>query len=74
MQDISRSSHLARRIWNTRSAPFLYTISCMHCMTVSLAHGGAGLGTMWGGAGASRMLARRASAMSASSRACRTTR
>ena len=29
-------------------APFIYTISCMHCMTVSLAQGGAGLGTMWG--------------------------
>lgn len=26
----------------------LYTISCMHCMTVSLAQGGAGLGAMWG--------------------------
>jgi 2-polyprenyl-3-methyl-5-hydroxy-6-metoxy-1,4-benzoquinol methylase len=29
-------------------APFLYTISCMHCMTVSLAQGGEGLGAMWG--------------------------
>jgi SAM-dependent methyltransferase len=28
--------------------PFLYTASCMHCMTVSLAQGGEGLGTMWG--------------------------
>jgi hypothetical protein len=28
--------------------PWLYTISCMHCMTVSLADGGMGLGTMWG--------------------------
>lgn len=28
--------------------PFLYTISCMHCMTVSLAQGGEGLGAMWG--------------------------
>ncbi len=27
---------------------FLYTISCMHCMTVSLAQGGEGLGAMWG--------------------------
>ena len=26
----------------------LYTISCMHCMTVSLAQGGEGLGAMWG--------------------------
>lgn len=28
--------------------PFLYAISCMHCMTVSLAQGGEGLGTLWG--------------------------
>ena len=28
--------------------PLLYTISCMHCMTVSLAQGGDGLGAMWG--------------------------
>ena len=28
--------------------PFFYAISCMHCMTVSLADGGMGLGTMWG--------------------------
>jgi 2-polyprenyl-3-methyl-5-hydroxy-6-metoxy-1,4-benzoquinol methylase len=27
---------------------FFYTISTMHCMTVSLAQGGMGLGTMWG--------------------------
>jgi hypothetical protein len=31
-----------------RLGTFLYTISCMHCMTVSLAQGGEGLGTMWG--------------------------
>ena len=29
-------------------APFLYTISTMHCMSVSLANGGPGLGAMWG--------------------------
>jgi hypothetical protein len=29
-------------------APFIYTISCMHCMTVSLAQGGEGLGAAWG--------------------------
>ena len=28
--------------------PFLYAVSTMHCMTVSLAQGGEGLGTMWG--------------------------
>jgi hypothetical protein len=29
-------------------APLLFTVSTMHCMTVSLAHGGEGLGTCWG--------------------------
>lgn len=37
-------------------APYLYTISCMHCMTVSLAVGGMGLGTMWGQETALQML------------------
>src|SRR5215831_19367516 len=36
--------------------PFGYTISCMHCMTVSLADGGMGLGTMWGEQKAQEML------------------
>jgi hypothetical protein len=36
--------------------PFLYTVSCMHCMTVSLADGGMGLGTMWGEQTARKML------------------
>lgn len=36
---------------------WLYTISCMHCMTVSLADGGMGLGTMWGEERALAMLA-----------------
>ena len=35
---------------------FLYTCSTMHCMTVSLADGGMGLGTMWGEQTARRML------------------
>jgi len=37
-------------------APLCYTISTMHCMTVSLAHGGAGLGAMWGREQAESML------------------
>lgn len=37
--------------------PWEYTISCMHCMTVSLALDGAGLGIMWGEQGARDMLA-----------------
>jgi ubiquinone/menaquinone biosynthesis C-methylase UbiE len=47
MQDISASS----RIRNNLAHPLgtlLYTVSCMHCMTVSLAQGGEGLGAMWG--------------------------
>jgi SAM-dependent methyltransferase len=38
-------------------APLLYTVSCLHCMTVSLAADGEGLGAMWGAATARRMLA-----------------
>ncbi|MEM7313674.1 MAG: class I SAM-dependent methyltransferase [Planctomycetota bacterium] len=55
MQDIGGSScvHHDREY---PLAPLLYTISCMHCMTVSLADGGAGLGAMWGKETATRML------------------
>jgi hypothetical protein len=34
----------------------LYSVSTFHCMTVSLALGGAGLGTMWGEQLANQML------------------
>jgi SAM-dependent methyltransferase len=37
-------------------APFLYTVSTMHCMTVSLGLDGDGLGTVWGEQLATRML------------------
>jgi ubiquinone/menaquinone biosynthesis C-methylase UbiE len=47
MQDIRASSYLEKNL-DHPIAPLLYTLSTMHCMTVSLAHGGAGLGTMWG--------------------------
>ncbi len=47
MQDIRGSRHVERNL-DHPVAPFLYTISAMHCMTVSLASGGDGLGTMWG--------------------------
>jgi len=46
-QDVKGSSHHHLN----RDHPFgtlLYTFSCMHCMTVSLAQGGEGLGAMWG--------------------------
>jgi 2-polyprenyl-3-methyl-5-hydroxy-6-metoxy-1,4-benzoquinol methylase len=47
MQDIAASSNVANNM-DHPIAPFLYTISCMHCMSVSLAGGGPGLGAMWG--------------------------
>jgi len=53
--DIAASSKLAENV-NHPLGPFLYTISCMHCMTVSLAEGGMGLGTMWGEEKAQDML------------------
>ena len=56
MQDIRASSHLENNLEHP-IAPLLYTLSTMHCMTVSLAQGGAGLGTMWGEELAVEMLA-----------------
>lgn len=56
MQDIHGSSH----VHENREHPvgtFLYTISCFHCMTVSLAQGGEGLGTLWGEQKARELLA-----------------
>ncbi|MGH7425409.1 MAG: class I SAM-dependent methyltransferase [Candidatus Methylomirabilales bacterium] len=47
MQDIRGSSHVHNNIGHPIGT-FLYTVSCMHCMTVSLAQGGEGLGAMWG--------------------------
>jgi 2-polyprenyl-3-methyl-5-hydroxy-6-metoxy-1,4-benzoquinol methylase len=47
MQDISGTSHVHRDV-DHPIGTFLYTVSCMHCMTVSLAQGGEGLGAMWG--------------------------
>ena len=47
MVDIATSSHLERNLDNPL-APFLFTVSTMHCMTVSLAQGGEGLGACWG--------------------------
>lgn len=55
MQDIRGSRHVERNMEHP-IAPFLYTISAMHCMTVSLAAGGDGLGTMWGEETAVEML------------------
>jgi SAM-dependent methyltransferase len=47
MVDIAASSHVHENLEHPL-APALYTASIFHCMTVSLANGGPGLGTMWG--------------------------
>lgn len=56
MQDIQGSSHHHENI-DHPGGPLLYMISCMHCMTVSLAQGGDGLGAMWGEQKARELLA-----------------
>jgi 2-polyprenyl-3-methyl-5-hydroxy-6-metoxy-1,4-benzoquinol methylase len=53
--DIAASSNLADNLEHP-FATALYAVSTMHCMTVSLAQGGAGLGTMWGQEKALEML------------------
>jgi len=55
MQDIRASSHVHHNVDHPLGT-YLYTISCMHCMTVSLAQGGMGLGAVWGRETAERML------------------
>ena len=47
MQDIRGSSYVHNNIGHPLGT-FLYATSTMHCMTVSLAQGGEGLGAMWG--------------------------
>ena len=47
MQDISGTSDVHKDIEHPLGT-LLYTVSCMHCMTVSLAQDGEGLGAMWG--------------------------
>jgi SAM-dependent methyltransferase len=47
MVDFKASSDVADNI-GVPAATFLYTVSTMHCMTVSLGLGGDGLGTAWG--------------------------
>ncbi|PYN15705.1 MAG: methyltransferase [Candidatus Rokuibacteriota bacterium] len=55
MVDVCASSELADNV-GIPMAPYLYTMSTMHCMSVSLAGGGPGLGTAWGHQLATRML------------------
>jgi len=56
MIDFKFSSRVEENIGNP-FAPMYYGISLMHCMPVSLAVGGQGLGTVWGEQTARRMLA-----------------
>jgi len=56
MADIKASSRLEDNV-DTPMSTYLYTTSLMHCMTVSLALGGAGLGAVWGTQLATSMLA-----------------
>lgn len=55
MQDIRASSNVQGNL-DHPIAPYLYTISCLHCMTVSLAADGMGLGAVWGEEKALEML------------------
>ena len=55
MQDIAGSARLENNL-DFPMAAYLYAISCLHCMPVSLGQGGAGLGTMWGWETAEAML------------------
>ena len=54
--DVAASSHLADNM-ELPLGPFFYSLSTMHCMTVSLALDGTGLGNMWGEQKALEMLA-----------------
>jgi ubiquinone/menaquinone biosynthesis C-methylase UbiE len=47
MQDIHSTGHVHTNM-DHPLGPALYTVSTMHCMSVSLAQDGEGLGTMWG--------------------------
>jgi SAM-dependent methyltransferase len=56
MVDIKASSNLERNV-GVPFTPYMYTVSTMHCMSVSLALDGDGLGTCWGRELATSMLA-----------------
>jgi SAM-dependent methyltransferase len=56
MVDIAASSNVEENV-DHPLGPTLYAFSCMHCMTVSLALGGEGLGTAWGEQKARELLA-----------------
>jgi SAM-dependent methyltransferase len=56
MVDVDASSELADNLARPLG-PFLYSVSTMHCMSVSLGQNGAGLGAVWGEQKARQMLA-----------------
>ena len=56
MVDIKASSNLEDNV-GVPFAPYIYTVSTMHCMSVSLGLDGDGLGTAWGKQLATSMLA-----------------
>ncbi len=56
MGDIAFSSNLEDNVGNP-FAPTVFALSVFHCLTVSLAYGGEGLGTAWGEQRAREMLA-----------------
>jgi SAM-dependent methyltransferase len=56
MKEPHASDNLEDNIANPM-APMLYAVSTLHCLTVSLAHGGAGIGTMFGEQLARKLLA-----------------
>ncbi|MGE2833578.1 class I SAM-dependent methyltransferase [Mycobacterium sp. SMC-4] len=56
MVDIKASTRLEDNV-GVPFAPYLYTVSTMHCMSVSLGLDGDGLGTCWGREQATAMLA-----------------
>jgi ubiquinone/menaquinone biosynthesis C-methylase UbiE len=56
MVDVDCSSHLEKNL-DRVLAPFIYGISTMHCMSVSLGLDGEGLGTAWGEELARKLLA-----------------
>jgi len=55
MQDVAGSSRLEKNLEHP-FAPLIYAVSTMHCLTVSLAEDGEGIGAMWGEENARHML------------------
>jgi ubiquinone/menaquinone biosynthesis C-methylase UbiE len=55
MADFAASSRVEENL-DHPLGPFMYSFSCMHCMTVSLAQDGEGLGAVWGEEKARHML------------------